>query len=172
MTTEADASDLVPLSRPLPDPLRYGVAPRVLPPASLVVQPLAEPPPSLTVRRSPRRMKIGALLLGIGYAPAVALALALSPQAGEPGGPSLGANYTLFIPGVGPIVSGIYAPATSPPGTAGRVLTSWTLPLVLTLGLLQATGTALLIDGAVPALRPTGPAADSLDLHFPPWRTD
>ena len=117
-------------------------------------------------------MKIGALLLGIGYAPAVALALALSPQAGEPGGPSLASNYTLLIPGVGPIVSGIYAPATSPPGTAGRVLTSWTLPLVLTLGLLQGTGAALLIDGAVPALRPTGPAADSLDLHFPPWRTD
>lgn len=122
-------------------------------------------------RREPRLMKIGGLLLGIGYAPALALALALAPQAGEPGAPSLAMNYTLLIPVAGPIISGVLAPATAPPGTAYGAVTTWTLPLVLSLGLVQSTGLALLAAGAVPRLRADPSGSDPLDLNFPPWKT-
>lgn len=125
----------------------------------------------LTRRREPRLMKIGGLLLGIGYAPALALALALAPQAGEPGAPSPATNYTLLVPVVGPLVSGVLAPAGAAPGTAYGAVTTWTLPLVLTLGLAQSTGFALLTTGAIPRLRPTTTTSDPLDVNFPPWKT-
>lgn len=133
----------------------------------------ATPPPAppQTRRRDPRQLKIGGLLLGIGYAPALALALALSPQAGQPGSPTLAANYTLLIPVVGPLVSGALAPAQAASGTVYGAVTTWTLPLVLTLGLLQATGFGLLTSGAVPKLRSSDSSHDSLNANFPPWKT-
>lgn len=167
----------MPLSRPLPALLRYEVTPIRRPPVELRLDLLPsseeqeEPAAALAPRRDPRLLKIGGLLLGIGYAPAVALALALSSQAGQPGGPGLASNYTLLVPALGPLVSGVLAPATSPPGTAGAVLTGWTLPIVLTLGLVQGTGTALLLAGAMPKIRASKSGSDPLDLNFPPWRT-
>lgn len=131
----------------------------------------AAPTLAMARRREPRLMKIGGLLLGIGYAPALALALALAPQAGEPGAPSLAMNYTLLIPVAGPVISGVLAPATAPPGTAYGAVTTWTLPLVLSLGLVQTTGLALLAAGAVPRLRADPSASDPLDVNFPPWKT-
>lgn len=152
--------------------LRYDVTQRLIPQTDLRLEPLPDPPAMPVRRRDPRLMKIGGLLLGIGYAPAVALALALSSQAGEPGGPSLASNYTLLVPSIGPVLSGVIAPATSPPGTARAVVSGWTLPILLTLGLIQGTGTALLIAGATPAIRTATTSSDPLEINFPPWRTN
>lgn len=154
---------------------RYDVTPRPIhqiQPVALHIEPLPDPPALPTPRRDPRMLKIGGLLLGIGYAPAVALAIALSAQAGQNGGPSLASNYTLLVPGLGPVASGIIAPAGSPPGTAGAVITGWTLPILLTLGLMQGTGSALLIAGATPKIRPPKTSSDPLEINFPPWRTN
>jgi len=42
---------------------------------------------------------------------------------------------------------------------------------VLTLGLAQGTGFALLTAGAIPRLRPSAATSDPLDVNFPPWKT-
>lgn len=154
---------------------RYDVTPRPIQPIQpidLHLDPLPDPPAVPTPRRDPRLIKLGGLLLGIGYAPAVALAIALSSQAGQNGGPSLASNYTLLVPALGPVASGIIAPAGSPPGTTGAVITGWTLPILLTLGLMQGTGSALLIAGAIPKIRPPKTSSDPLEINFPPWRTN
>ena len=116
-------------------------------------------------------MKIGGLLLGLGYAPALALALALAPQAGQPGSPAVATNYTLLLPVAGPLISGLLAPLDAAPGTTYGAITTWTLPLSLTVGLVQVTGFALLTAGAIPRLRPSSTTADPLDVNFPPWQT-
>lgn len=151
---------------------RYDVSERAIPQADLRIEPLPDLPALPERRRDPRLMKIGGLLLAIGYAPAVAVALALSSQAGQPGGPNLASNYTLLVPALGPVASGIIAPATSPPGSAGAVVTGWTLPILLSLGLIQGTGGALLIHGATPQNRTAKTGSDPLGINFPPWRTN
>lgn len=124
-----------------------------------------------SLRREPRLMRIGGLLLGIGYAPALALALALAPQAGQPGSPTVATNYTLLVPVAGPLISGLLAPIAAAPGTTYGAITTWTLPLTLTVGLVQVTGFALLTAGAIPRLRPSSTTTDPLDINFPPWQT-
>lgn len=130
-------------------------------------------PISVVRKRDLRAVRIGSVVLAVGYVPAVALAAVLGSHAGEPNAPSALTNYALVVPIVGPLVSGLAAPLGNESGHAGALVTSWTLPIVLTLGLMQIGGGALLLHGAMVKDRQI--SADGQvqsSVRFPPWRTD
>ncbi len=100
-------------------------------------------------RRNARLMKIGGLLFAAGYLPALIIPLALSTSLDHESAPSPASNYTLLIPLVGPVVSGIVAPATNSAGHGAQVFSSWSAPWMLTSGLLQITGFTLFVAGTL-----------------------
>jgi hypothetical protein len=100
--------------------------------------------------RNRRLLKLGGGLLLGSYLPALAVSIGMSPFIGQPDAPSAGANYTLLIPVVGPLVSAIVAPATNDRGNGRQLLSSWSLPWALTSGVLQLAGFAMLVAGAIP----------------------
>jgi hypothetical protein len=154
---KAEAEDaLRALSPPPPPPPAIDLLPPPLPPPPQVqvdglTTPFALPPaPPAGPRRNRRLMKIGALLFGAGYLPALVIPLALSGSLDQPNAPSPASNYTVMIPLFGPLVTGIVAPATDPGGHAGQLISSWSVPWILTSGVLQATGFTLFVIGAIP----------------------
>lgn len=114
----------------------------------LVLQPL--PPP---IRRDPKQIRIGALIWAAGYLPAFIAPLLLWPKVDTVDGPSALANYSLFVPLIGPYLSAIAAPAQAAEGNGRAVLSAWSVPWLLTSGLLQTTGFVYLLSGAIPRLR-------------------
>jgi hypothetical protein len=101
-------------------------------------------------RRNLRLVKIGSLLFSAGYLPAVVIPLALSGSLDNENAPSPASNYTLLVPLLGPFLSGIIAPVTNENGHRGQVASSWSAPWMLTSGVLQVAGFALMVYGAVP----------------------
>ena len=97
-------------------------------------------------------MKVGALIWAAGYLPAFVVPLVLWPRVDTNGGPSALANYSLLVPVAGPLVSAIAAPAQAQDGTGRAVMSSWSVPWLLTSGLVQATGLAIFVLGARPHL--------------------
>jgi hypothetical protein len=114
----------------------------------LVLQPL--PPP---IRRDPKQIRVGALIWAAGYLPAFIAPLLLWPKADTADGPSALANYSLLVPLLGPYISAIAAPAQAEEGNGRAVLSAWSVPWLLTSGLLQTTGFVMLLHGAIPRLR-------------------
>lgn len=114
----------------------------------LVLQPL--PPP---IRRDPKQIRVGALIWAAGYLPAFIAPLLLWPKADTADGPSALANYSLLVPLLGPYISAIAAPAQAEEGNGRAVLSAWSVPWLLTSGLLQTTGFVMLLSGAIPRLR-------------------
>jgi hypothetical protein len=112
------------------------------------LQPL---PPQPT--RDRKQIRLGALIWAAGYLPAMVAPLLLWPKIDTPGGPSALANYSLLVPLIGPYVSAIAAPALAADGSGRAVLSSWSVPWLLTSGLLQTTGFVVLLYGAIPRLR-------------------
>lgn len=157
--------ELAPL--PPPPPVYDGPPPQLPPPPQLYDPALGPLPPQLQqqfgdqrrisahyeLRRSPRLMKIGALLFSAGYLPALVVPLGLSGSLDMENAPNPATNYTVMIPLLGPLISGIIAPATNQNGHGAQVFSSWSAPWLLTSGLLQGVGFALLVYGAV--RRPT-----------------
>ena len=92
------------------------------------------------------------MIWAAGYLPALVAPLVLWPRVESGEGPSALANYSLLVPVVGPLVSAIAAPAQTDDGNGRAVMSSWSVPWLLTSGLLQATGLAILISGARPHL--------------------
>lgn len=164
---KAEAHDAIrqlappPPPRP-PPPQQLDVPPPQLPPPPLLYDPKLGPLPlgdqrriaaHYELRRNPRLMKIGALLFAAGYLPALVVPLGLSGSLDMENAPTPAANYTVMIPLLGPLISGIIAPATNQNGHGGQVFSSWSAPWLLTSGLLQGVGFALLVHGAI--RRPT-----------------
>jgi hypothetical protein len=116
-------------------------------------------PVPLTPSRDRKQIRIGALIWAAGYLPALVAPLLLWPQVDTPGGPSALANYSLLIPLIGPYVSAIAGPAQAEAGNGRAVLSSWSVPWLLTSGLVQTTGFVYLLSGAIPRLRSTGAIA-------------
>lgn len=117
----------------------------------LLLAPL--PPPLPPVRREPKQIRLGALIWAAGYLPALIAPLLLWPRVDTPDGPSALANYSLLVPLIGPYISAIAAPAQAEEGNGRAVLSAWSVPWLLTSGLLQTTGFVLLLHGALPRLR-------------------
>lgn len=116
----------------------------------LVPVPAAAPPRSLyrEVRRDRRQMLLGGVMLGIGYLAAAGVAAGLASSVGQPDAPSAAANYTLLVPVVGPFVSGIVAPVTNENGNGRPLISSWSLPWMVTSGLVQVAGLLMFSLGA------------------------
>lgn len=114
----------------------------------LVLQPL--PPP---IRRDAKQIRMGALIWAAGYLPAFIAPLLLWPKVDTADGPSALANYSLLVPLIGPYISAIAAPAQAEEGNGRAVLSAWSVPWLLTSGLLQTTGFVMLLSGAIPRLR-------------------
>jgi len=114
----------------------------------LVLQPL--PPP---IRRDAKQIRMGALIWAAGYLPAFIAPLLLWPKVDTADGPSALANYSLLVPLMGPYISAIAAPAQAEEGNGRAVLSAWSVPWLLTSGLLQTTGFVMLLSGAIPRLR-------------------
>lgn len=165
---------------PPPPPPQLDAPPPQLPPPPLLYDPKLGPLPlgdqrriaaHYELRRNPRLLKIGALLFAAGYLPAVVVPLGLSGSLDMENAPTPAANYTVMIPLLGPLISGIIAPATNQNGHGGQVFSSWSAPWLLTSGLLQGVGFALLVHGAIrrPTLveDKTPPAPPRLSLL--PW---
>jgi hypothetical protein len=124
-----------------------------IPPLRSAYPPSQTPPPgSPLIGRDLRKVRIGALIWAAGYLPALVAPLVLWPRVESGEGPSALANYSLLVPVVGPLVSAIAAPAQTDDGNGRAVMSSWSVPWLLTSGLLQATGLAILISGARPHL--------------------
>lgn len=141
---------------------------RTLPPAPVVSTPPPSPPPALgrlplvpvpaavaasrlpyrEVRRDRRQMLLGGVMLGIGYLAAAGVAAGLASSVGQPDAPSAAANYTLLVPVVGPFVSGIVAPVTNENGNGRPLISSWSLPWMVTSGLVQVAGLVMFSLGA------------------------
>lgn len=117
----------------------------------LLLAPL--PPPLPPVRREPKQIRLGALIWAAGYLPALIAPLLLWPRVDTPDGPSALANYSLLVPLIGPYISAIAAPAQAEEGNGRAVVSAWSVPWLLTSGLLQTTGFVLLLHGALPRLR-------------------
>lgn len=142
----------------LPPPPLVTPSQEIVPPGSnlgndLVLAPL--PPPLPPVRREPKQIRLGALIWAAGYLPALIAPLLLWPRVDTPDGPSALANYSLLVPLIGPYISAIAAPAQADDGNGRAVLSAWSVPWLLTSGLLQTTGFVLLLHGAIPKLRAT-----------------
>lgn len=140
----------------LPPPPLVTPAQEIVPPAGglgndLVLAPL--PPPLPPVRRDPKQVRLGALIWAGGYLPALIAPLLLWPRVDTPDGPTALANYSLLVPLIGPYISAIAAPAQAEAGNGRAVMSAWSVPWLLTSGLLQTTGFVLLLHGALPRLR-------------------
>lgn len=146
----------LPLPNPLPPPPSVPSL-NTLPPEPVQTGGLANDlvlqPVPLTPSRDRKQIRIGALIWAAGYLPAFVAPLLLWPQVDTPGGPSALANYSLLIPLIGPYVSAIAGPAQAEAGNGRAVLSSWSVPWLLTSGLLQTTGFVYLLSGAIPRLR-------------------
>ena len=105
------------------------------------------------IRRDPKQIRVGALIWAAGYLPAFIAPLLLWPKADTADGPSALANYSLLVPLLGPYISAIAAPAQAEEGNGRAVLSAWSVPWLLTSGLLQTTGFVMLLHGAIPRLR-------------------
>lgn len=131
-------------------------APTVLRLPNQASQPYASASPDgelrlLPVRAVPRRhgslITTGVTLLSVGYGSSVFVGSMLAGFLG--GGTSTSNQHfgtgamLLFIPVLGPLVSGIYMPATE----GAAALQFWTLPWLLTSGAMQVTGLALTLVG-------------------------
>lgn len=115
--------------------------------------------PVLFVPRPDRSLtRAGALLLAGGYLPALVMPLVFARTVGEPDSPTALMNYSLLIPVVGPFVSAIAARVQNPRGAGGALVSSWSLPWMLTSGVLQVAGAVVLGVGTrrvrVPVLGP------------------
>jgi hypothetical protein len=151
-----------PLPNPLPPPPSVPslttLPPEQAQPGGLAHDLVLQPVP-LTPSRDRKQIRIGALIWAAGYLPALVAPLLLWPQVDTPGGPSALANYSLLIPLIGPYVSAIAGPAQAEAGNGRAVLSSWSVPWLLTSGLVQTTGFVYLLSGAIPRLRSTGAIA-------------
>lgn len=115
--------------------------------------------PVLFVPRPDRSLtRAGALLLAGGYLPALVMPLVFARTVGEPDSPTALMNYSLLIPVVGPFVSALAARVQNPRGAGGALVSSWSLPWMLTSGVLQVAGVVVLGVGTrrvrVPVLGP------------------
>lgn len=185
---QAEALDAIrELAPPPPPPPVYDGPPPQLPPPPQFYDPSLGPVPGplpqqlgdqrrvaahYELRRNRRLLRIGALLFSAGYLPALVVPLGLSGSLEMENAPNPASNYTVMIPLLGPLISGIIAPATNENGHAGQVFSSWSAPWLLTSGLLQGIGFALMVYGAI--RRPTlvedkvqAPAAPRLSVL--PW---
>ncbi len=140
----------------LPPPPLVTPAQEIVPPSGglgndLVLAPL--PPPLPPVRRDPKQVRLGALIWAGGYLPALIAPLLLWPRVDTLDGPTALANYSLLVPLIGPYISAIAAPAQAEEGNGRAVMSAWSVPWLLTSGLLQTTGFVLLLHGALPRLR-------------------
>ena len=143
--------------------------PVVLPPTWASHSPLTLVPdlpvqPVLFVPRPDRSLtRAGALLLAGGYLPALVMPLVFARTVGEPDSPTALMNYSLLIPVVGPFVSAIAARVQNPRGAGGALVSSWSLPWMLTSGVLQVAGVVVLGVGTrrvrVPVLGPVAVGA-------------
>ncbi|MFO0573170.1 MAG: hypothetical protein U1A78_04160 [Polyangia bacterium] len=142
--------------RTLPAPPPEQPAGPVLPPGSfgsspqIVVRELVVHPVTFADRRSPRLWKAGAALFFGAYVPTLAAAAIMAPFLGQPDAPSATATYTLMVPALGPLISAVAAPASRPGPPYGPSIVGWSVPWLLTSGLLQAAGLTLIIVGATP----------------------
>lgn len=110
------------------------------------------PHPAPLVGKDPRKIRTGALIWAAGYLPAFVAPLVLWPGADTSTGQSSLALFSLLIPVAGPVVSAVAAPAQAETKTA--VISSWSVPWLLTSGLVQAAGFALFVRGLLPNYRP------------------
>jgi hypothetical protein len=144
--------------------------PPVLPPPTwashspLTLVPDLPVQPVLFVPRPDRSLtRAGALLLAGGYLPALVMPLVFARTVGEPDSPTALMNYSLLIPVVGPFVSAIAARVQNPRGAGGALVSSWSLPWMLTSGVLQVAGVVVLGVGTrrvrVPVLGPVAMGA-------------
>lgn len=120
--------------------------------------------PVLFVPRPDRSLtRAGALLLAGGYLPALVMPLVFARTVGEPDSPTALMNYSLLIPVAGPFVSAIAARVQNPRGAGGALVSSWSLPWMLTSGVLQVAGVVVLGVGVrrvrVPVLGPVAVGA-------------
>jgi hypothetical protein len=142
--------------RTLPAPsVQVPTAP-ALPPAAfatapeLIVRELEVQPIEFADRRTPRLWKAGlAIFLG-GYVPSLITATAIAPFLDQIDSPSPAANYSLMVPGLGPLISAAAAPASRSGPPYGPSIVGWSLPVLITSGLVQATGLTLMIVGLTP----------------------
>lgn len=116
--------------------------------------PLAPPPASPLIGKDPRKMRFGALIWAAGYLPAFVVPLVMWPQVGTEGGPTAVSTYSLLVPVAGPLVSAIAAPLEAPDGAGRATMSTWSVPWLLTSGVLQATGFAVFLRGVLPNYRP------------------
>ena len=141
--------------RTLPAPPEPPAGP-VLPPGSFATSPqiavreLVVHPVTFADRRSPRLWKVGAALFFGAYVPTLAAAVIMAPFLGQPDAPSPLATYTLMVPALGPLISAVAAPASRPGPPYGPSVVGWSVPWLLTSGLLQAAGLTLIVVGATP----------------------
>lgn len=142
--------------RTLPAPPVEIVTAPALPPATfatapeLIVRDLEVQPIEFADRRTPRLWKAGlAIFLG-GYVPSLITAVAIAPYLGEPDAPPPAANYALMVPALGPLISAAAAPASRDRGPYGPSIVGWSLPVLITSGLVQATGLTVMIIGLTP----------------------
>jgi len=123
------------------------------PPAVQFVTERAELPYRVITRPHHRGMlAAGWTLFALGYAGAFGTGIAMG--ASWPGttganssSPSAAAGWTLLIPVLGPVISGIVAPATASSRYTTTYGLVWTLPLLLADLPFQVIGTALIIQG-------------------------
>lgn len=142
--------------RTLPAPaVEIPTAP-ALPPAAfatapeLVVRDLEVQPIEFADRRTPRLWKAGlAIFLG-GYVPSLITAAAMAPFLDRIESPTPAANYSLMVPGLGPLISAVAAPASRSGPPYGPSIVGWSLPVLITSGLVQATGLTVLVIGLTP----------------------
>lgn len=126
-----------------PSPLAQDL--RLVPaPADADVQ---RPDPALEARQNRKLLITGGVLLAAGYLPALVMPMVFAGFLDQEGAPTPAANFTLLVPVLGPLLSGITAPVQAigrgEPG--GPLVSSWSLPWIATSGLVQATGLAVLI---------------------------
>lgn len=126
-----------------PSPLAQDL--RLVPaPADVDVQ---LPDPALEARQNRKLLITGSVLLAAGYLPALVMPMVFAGFLDQEGAPTPAANFTLLVPVLGPLLSGITAPVQAigrgEPG--GPLVSSWSLPWIATSGLVQATGLAVLI---------------------------
>lgn len=123
------------------------------PPAVQFVTERGELPYRVTTRPHHRGMlAAGWTLFALGYAGAFGTGIAMgslwpSSTGASSSSPSSAAGWTLLIPVVGPVISGIIAPATATSRYSTTYGLVWTLPLLLADLPFQVIGTALIIQG-------------------------
>lgn len=140
---------------PAPAVAAPAAAPTLLPQTfatspQIVVRGLAVRPVTFADRRSPRLWKLGAALFFGAYVPTLVAAAAMAPSLDSPSAPSRAAVYSLMVPALGPVISAVSAPASRQGPPYGPTLVGWSVPWLLTSGLLQAAGLTVMILGATP----------------------